>query len=166
MKEHGRPFGWVKNWPKAIRRRIAFGYCVLLIYLLLTPSPLSPFGDWGLETEGVIDGTLSSSLQHIIAYGILVGIFWWSRDKSPSQNFWVLILASSGHGMVCEGLQSFVPQREADGRDLFCNLLGVGLGAVISWGWTVRERRMVQTPSSETPVGPLFASRVPQEQGK
>jgi VanZ family protein len=166
MKAHGGLVVWVREWPEAVRRGLAWGYCFLLVYLLLTPSPLSPFGSWGLESEAVIDRTLSDHVQHIIAYAVLIGIFWWSRAGSTSQNVWGLILASGGHGIVFEGLQYFIPHREANGRDLLCNLLGVGLGAAICWGLTLHGTRRVQTPSSETNVGERFASRVPLERRK
>ena len=117
-----------RNIPRSVRSQIAWGYCFLLIYLLITPSPLSPLGGWGLDTEEAIDRTLSGYVQHALAYTILVWVFWWNLSPLTPKASWKLAGALSLHGSVFEGLQYFIPSRESDWKDLLCNLSGIAVG--------------------------------------
>jgi VanZ family protein len=139
MNRVSRLFRLLGDMPHSYRLGIAWGYCFLLIYLLITPSPLAPFGDWGIGTEEALDRTLSSYVEHVLAYSGLVVVFWWSGHPETARPFWLLIGAASAHAIVFEGIQYFVPQRYCDWQDLFCNLAGVALGtgminAMMYWG--------------------------------
>lgn len=129
MNPFFRFLNFLTETPRSIRWGIAWAYCILLIYLLITPSPLAPFGETGNETEQAIDRTLSSYLQHVIAYCVLVCLFWWSSVPQSARSYALLIGGSCAHAVVFECLQYFVPSRYCDGPDLFCNLAGVALGA-------------------------------------
>ncbi len=126
-----RLFAWWAEMPRARRLWLAWGYCFLLIYLLIAPSPLEPFGDWGQDAEEAIDKTVSGYLQHVIAYAGLLSVFWWGYRPKTSAAIWLLIAAAIGHGMLFEALQFFIPSRECDWADLGCDLLGVALAASV-----------------------------------
>src|SRR5262245_18414137 len=89
-------------------------YVLLLSYLLLTPEPLVLFGLAGGEIHGAVDATVSTYMQHTLAYAVLTALcFWWSslRERAPFRNSF---LFAGGHGFLTEWLQRFVPGRHSD----------------------------------------------------
>ena len=159
MKLIHRLIGHLNEMPRSYRVSLAWGYCLLLVYLLLAPSPLSPFGDWGLDTDEILERTLSSYLQHVFAYGVLVSIFWWGYRPKRTQAKSLLIGGACLHGAVFESLQYFVPTRYADLPDLFCNVSGVLLAAGLI---------QVFTSLGPSPAGSSssFPSSIPLQGGK
>lgn len=149
-----------------VRAAIAWSYCLLLIYLLLAPSPLSPFGEWGNGTQDAIDHTLSGSLQHLIAYFVLVSVFWWSTIPQNREMRGILLGSLCLHAAVFEGLQAFIPTRECDWLDFFCNLTGIALGVSVLWMLGLWDGNEVKDlpHSKETPH--LLSKAVPPERGQ
>jgi VanZ family protein len=149
--------------PRSRRLGIAWSYCLLLVYLLISPSPLAPFGDWGLNTEAAFDRTLSSFLEHVIAYMGLVCVFWWGYRPRATRAIAFVIGGAVLHGMLFEGLQYFVPSRYCDWQDLFCNFAGVGLGVgfiqAVKHGWL---KPLLQ--GSEEP--PTLPNSIPLKSGE
>jgi VanZ family protein len=152
--------------PRPIRSLFAWGYGFLLAYLLLMPSPLAPLGGFGAGTEKVVDRTLSSYGQHVAAYMILVWMLWWGFSPRTPKTSWGLAGAAILHGSVFEGLQFFVPSRESDWQDLFCNLLGVGLGWVILRIVTDWRSILRSVLSSKREGSEVISPQVPFEGGK
>ncbi len=118
----------IQHLPRRTRLGAAWGYALLLTYLLVAPAPLAPFGEWGIDTEQAFDRTLSSYFQHLIAYCGFVCIVWWSVPPISRRAVRELIGGVVLHSLVFEGVQYFVPRRHCDWADLLCNLAGVALG--------------------------------------
>ncbi len=75
-------------------------------------------------------GTGNDKLNHLLAFGVLAAL----ADRSfpgpgPGQGWgkWVSLMA---YGLLIEGVQSFLPYREASGWDLLVDGAGIGLYVV------------------------------------
>ena len=53
-------------------RTVAALYGLLLTYLLLAPSPLWIFGEWGDSVERSVDRTFADYVQHGVCYAIFL----------------------------------------------------------------------------------------------
>ena len=75
-------------------------------------------------------GTGNDKLNHLLAFGVLAAL----ADRSfpgpgPGKGWgkWVSLMA---YGLLIEGVQSFLPYREASGWDLLADGAGIGLYVV------------------------------------
>ncbi|MGH7199555.1 MAG: VanZ family protein [Planctomycetaceae bacterium] len=111
----------------------AVAYVLILTYLLLAPHPLWIFGGSGKVAERTVDRSLSGSVQHLIAYGILGALCPMLGGPLRRSPVLPLLAGAAVHAAACEALQALIPAREYDWTDLAANLIGVLSGAIIGY---------------------------------
>ena len=80
---------------------------------------------------------MQDKVAHVLAYTILGGLWgvFWMRKASPARNhpyFTVLILGAFIYGTIIEVIQQhFTFSRSGDIYDIFANLFGMLLGAIL-----------------------------------
>jgi VanZ family protein len=100
---------------------LSAGALLLVVVVLLSVGPPPP-----LE----VAPSLSDKVGHALAYAVL-GL-WFSGVLRPSR-YLVLVLALVTMGAVLEGVQSGLPEREADPIDMLANFIGVLTGVGLGW---------------------------------
>jgi VanZ family protein len=88
-------------------------------YLALSPAP-PPSMDMGWD-----------KLNHLAAFGTLAFSAFYSLD-SPKARWLYAPLALLGYGVLIELLQSQLPPRSADARDVLADALGIALGLAVA----------------------------------
>ncbi len=118
-----RPFAWHAR----IASLVTGTYVVLLTYLLLTPEPLFLFGSAAGEIHGAVDGTVSTYVQHTLAYAVLMALFVWTSSLRSRPSVFACIGIAGGHAFLTEGLQLIVPGRHGDPWDLIADFAGMAV---------------------------------------
>ena len=102
---------------------------VVIAYLSIFRAPTVTFG---LDVR--------NSTVHFLAYLVYSGIAaMWRRLSSPGKTplrvFIESALITGGYGLFLEGIQFYLPLRDADPIDGLCNVLGALCGAMIVSFW-------------------------------
>ena len=113
-----------------LRRGVWLVYLVLWTAALTTPQPAK-----------VSAATLPADTQfgaakslHVCAYALLCALTAWQRLLTPR---WrpLLLLALSGHAVLTEVVQLYVPLRHGCWEDVALDHIGLYLGVVVAWRW-------------------------------
>lgn len=78
--------------------------------------------------------------NHLLAFGSLAFASVWAHWQQPRQ-WWRLVAALLGYGVAIEIAQHFLPPRDADATDVLADALGIGLGLLLAWPFTVLAAR-------------------------
>jgi VanZ family protein len=107
---------------------VTVGYVALLTYLLLTPEPLQfLFGSAAGEIHGAVDSTVSTYVQHTLAYAVLAALLFWTTSVCGGAPMRASVLLGGSHALLTEGLQRFVPRRHGDLWDLASDAAGIAI---------------------------------------
>ena len=118
---------------------LAIAYCALIIYASLHPfsgwraSGASPFVFLGAAWPRYWTAfDLCTNVAAYIPFGFLLAQSLESRARRPAAAL-IAFLCGIALSFTMESLQSYLPSRVASHLDLFCNGLGAGLGALLSF---------------------------------
>jgi hypothetical protein len=129
-------------------------YAVLLTYLLLTPEPLFLFGSAAGEIHGAVDGTVSTYMQHTLAYAVLMAFLVWMSSVRSGPSVFVCINFAAGHALLTEGLQILVPGRHGDLWDLVADFAGMAVVLASAGIAVALQRFLVQESLRAESAGP------------
>ena len=118
-------------------RFICAAYWPLLTVLLLVPDPLALFGIRRVPSVSKGMGV------HFLCFSVLGFLVLASRLRVQRV---LLALLLIGYATATELLQSLVPRRTVEPRDLIENLLGLAAGAII---WWIAQKHPFQRPKGK-----------------
>jgi len=101
---------------------------VAITWLALTPAP----------PKGLSTGWDKSN--HLLAFGALAFAGVWAQWRQPRQ-WWRLVAALLAYGIGIEIAQHFLPPREADPMDVLADSMGIIVGLLVAWPFTVLVAR-------------------------
>ena len=117
-------------------------YFAILSHSLLVPSPLWYLGPLEPALQEAVTDRFADYWQHLVAFQLLALLVCWARQPSGVPSVHSCLLALFGYAIISEVLQSLVPTRTCEPRDMMANLLGIlagwMIGATLS-GWQVNR---------------------------
>ena len=117
---------------------LAFLYIALIVY-----GSLYPFSDWRMPETGVFDFvsaglprylTRTDILTNVLAYmplGLVLTLYL-RRYVGPKTTLVVTVMSGTLLSFTMEGLQTYLPRRVSSNIDLFTNIGGTLIGALLS----------------------------------
>jgi VanZ family protein len=111
---------------------LGLGVAALVLGVLVAMRP----------TGGTLLFTLGDKVAHAAAFATFAI---WFGGLVESRVMWRVALALLAYGLLIELLQSLVPYRSADSRDLAADAVGILLGWLVSaaglsqWGWQLEK---------------------------
>lgn len=121
---------WFYRVPNGLRLCASVGVTLFITYLLLSSDP------WWLgkliptQTGRDLHARLPDWAFHFLAYCGFAFVLVWYGASRPGRIVALLVTFASGHAMLTEFLQRFVPDRTSDSRDLLANFAGIGAGTI------------------------------------
>ena len=82
-------------------------------------------------------GFPTAKVLHAAAYAFLAGFAVLLRPLGAWR--WLILFLLLEHGVATEFIQTFVPERSGDIRDVVIDHCGVALGVLLTWPWWRRR---------------------------
>jgi VanZ family protein len=118
-------------WPaRRFRWLIWTVYVMLWTAALLWPAEQIP---WNHELDMLDLKIFIAKGLHISAYALLAVLCGWLHVTSRFR--WLLMFFMAVHAAGTEFAQLYVPGRSGELYDVGFDLIGVGLGCLLSWKW-------------------------------
>jgi VanZ family protein len=119
-----------ERWPARKYRWIIWGlYVAAWTTALLVPLP----GGSGWKVHNVSLKFLFAKTLHVSAYALWAMLSAWLLV--PRRWRLLLLVLMVVHAAATEFLQTFVPGRTGNLRDVGLDLIGIGIGCLLTWKW-------------------------------
>jgi VanZ family protein len=119
-----------QHWP-GLRLRWLIWLVFVLAWSIALVVPLKGGSDWVVNDINV--KFLFAKSVHIGAYAVLAMLSGWLFV--PARFRWMLVFFMAAHATSTELLQQLVPGRTGTLNDVGLDLIGIGVGFLLSWKW-------------------------------